>query len=309
MSAQHPIAFWSGCLALMKLVVMPCFCLISGHLSPAELDMRRARGVCQLLVTYLIFQGLYFVQRILAFRLAGFDLDALPVQLFNPHEQVVTWFLLALVVWRIAVPLLRQARAPLLTSVAIGLAALFIDLGVNYQNILAFLPYFIGGALLPGSRWDDLSRPAVRCPLAAFFCVAALGVLGFSCFGGHAFAVAFEQITLTYSCFDGAPPAASAGACSSLRELCMRLAFYGLSVPLLFGFLATMPTRPGILTAPGYMSIYVYLLHPLLLFNPPLMKITFDVCPSPPPATRHLPCTAPAVRLLAACHTRQGRLH
>ena len=35
--------------------------------------------------------------------------------------------------------------------------------------------------------------------------------------------------------------------------------------------------RRGLWTAPGYMSMYVYLLHPFVLFNPPVMKFTFEL--------------------------------
>ena len=67
-----------------------CFCLISGHLSSSEIDERRARGLCQLFATYVIFQILYYVQNMLSYRLNGFPYPALPVPLFSPQGQVVT---------------------------------------------------------------------------------------------------------------------------------------------------------------------------------------------------------------------------
>mmetsp|Transcript_44852 Transcript_44852/g.117655 ORF Transcript_44852/g.117655 Transcript_44852/m.117655 type:complete len:132 (-) Transcript_44852:82-477(-) len=56
----------------------------------------------------------------------------------------------------------------------------------------------------------------------------------------------------------------------------MRALFYAVSLPLIAGFLCALPTSTGIMTLPGHMSMYIYLLHPLLLYNPWIMKTTFD---------------------------------
>ena len=273
---EAPIAFFSGLLAIMKPVVMPCFCLISGHLSPATLEERHSRALLQLLAVYLIFQGLYFLQKMLAFTLNDFPFQSLPIAFFNPPEQVVTWFLLALLVWRSALPVLLRTRSPLGISLLLGLAANFADLGVNYQNIAAFLPYFVAGAVVPKDAWSLLHRPWLRWPFAALFVASTVGLVGWSAYGGAAFRSAFEQITLTYACFDGNPPSQKALACSTFHELAMRALFYLLSLPLIVGFLCALPRRTSWLTAPGHMSMYVYLLHPLLLYNPWIMKTTFD---------------------------------
>jgi len=273
---ENPIALYSGALALMKAVVMPTFCMISGHLSPSTIDERQSRGLVRLLATYLIFQGLYFLQKMLAFTLNDFPFQSLPVEFFNPPEQVVTWFLFALLLWRMSLPTLLRTRAPRTLSLLLGLAALFADLGVNYQNIFAFWPYFVLGATLPRDTWTKLRKPRLRWPLCALFVSSTLGLVAFSAWGGATFAAAFEQLTLTYACFDGSPPAQRRLECCSLRELCLRMLFYAASLPLMAGFLCMLPRTVGRLTAPGHMSMYVYLLHPLLLYNPWVMKVTFD---------------------------------
>ena len=190
----------------MKAVVMPCFCLISGHVSPLEIDERRARRLVQLLAVFLIFQALYFLQNMLAFQLNHFPFRALPLQLFQPDQPAVTWFLLALLVWRLAMPLLRRTRSPMLLSILFGLSGLFVDLGVNYQNILAFWPYFVAGALLPRSRWELLHQPPLRTLCMLFFVACLAALLLFSAFGGATFQAVFQQLTVTYACFNGAPP-------------------------------------------------------------------------------------------------------
>jgi hypothetical protein len=61
-----------------------------------------------------------------------------------------------------------------------------------------------------------------------------------------------------------------------MRELGRRATFYVASLPLMAGFLCLMPRQSGWLTTPGHLSMYVYLLHPVLLFNPWVLKTTFD---------------------------------
>lgn len=276
---QHAIPFISGLLALMKLVVMPCFCMISGHLSPATIEDRHARGLVKVLATYLIFQGLYFAMKVVAFTLAGFGVQKLPIELFNPPQQVVTWFLLALIIWRASLPTMLRTRVPMLISLLLAHGALFADLGVNHQNVLSFWPFFVGGALVPRDAWAQLNRPAVRRPLAASFVTCALSLALFSAYGGQHFHDAFYQLTRTYACFNGSPPDPSGvklSECSSMRELGRRATFYVASLPLMAGFLCLMPRHSGWLTTPGHLSMYVYLLHPLLLFNPWVLKTTFD---------------------------------
>ena len=99
---------------------------------------RRARSLLQIFVTYVVFQVLYWLNTMLAFHMNGFDIQTVPGPL-NPDQQVVTWFLLALVCWRLVLPLLAQMRRPLTISLVVGHLAVLLDLGVNHQNVLAFL--------------------------------------------------------------------------------------------------------------------------------------------------------------------------
>ena len=85
---EAPIPVASGLLALMKAVVMPCFCLISGHLSPSSYDERRVRALFQLFVTFLIFQLLNYLNLMMSYRINDFDFPTWPVQLFHPKTPV-----------------------------------------------------------------------------------------------------------------------------------------------------------------------------------------------------------------------------
>ena len=249
---------------------MPSFCLISGHLSPKAIDERRARSLFQLFATYLIFQSLNYLNLMLSFRLNGFNFETWPVQIFQTDRQVVTWFLLALLIWRLSMPVLNRTHVPILISLFIGLASLGADLGVNYQNLASFFPYFAIGNWLPRKLWRcHLSRPALRLPFGVSFLVAAAVLLTYSALGAMRFKRSFGGLAFTYACFNGAPPAQRASDCASNRELFHRAAFYVCSAPLILGFLCLLPTRRGLWSVPGYMSMYVYLLHQLILCAPP----------------------------------------
>ena len=276
---EAPVAYWSGFLVVLKPVVIPGWCLISGHLSRAALSRRHARGLSQVMLTYVLFQTLYYLNNWLSFKLNGFPFPALPVQVFQPQEQVVTWFLLALVLWRTLLPLVVQLRWPLTISLLLGLAALFVDLGLNHQNLFSFLPYFVAGHLLPRSTWELLARPALRAGLAALFVGVTAALIAFSAYGGERFKQLFLLSVVNYACFTGALPNTEE-ACATLPQLGMRALFYAASVPLLLGFLCLLPTRRGPWTAPGYMSMYVYLLHPLVITNPLVMRTAFDALSS-----------------------------
>ena len=54
--------------------------------------------------------------------------------------QVVTWFLLSLLIWRTVLPVIVTLRAPISTTFVVAHLALFVDLGLNYQNLLSFMP-------------------------------------------------------------------------------------------------------------------------------------------------------------------------
>jgi fucose 4-O-acetylase-like acetyltransferase len=277
---EGPIPLWSGVLCLLKPVVMPSFCLISGHLSRADLTPRRAYELCQLIVTYVVFQSLYHVNNMLAYRLAGFDFRALPLQIFQPQSQVVTWFLLALALWRLLLPAVSRLRAPIATSLVLANAALFVDLGLNYQNLLSFFPFFLVGHWMSPAAWRTLGHPAIRAACSLFFCAAAASALLFSntgrSLGGNlSFTVAFANVTTTYGCMNGYAPDATPYVCSTAQSLYLRLLFYASSAPLIAGFFAVLPRQAGPWSVPGHMSMFVYLLHPLVITNALVMKLSF----------------------------------
>ena len=276
---ESPIPGFSGLMMVLKPVVMPGFCVISGFLSRADLDRRRAMKQWQLATVYVVFQALYFLNNLATYRLAGFPFDALPVQIFYSEVPVVTWFLFALAAWRTLLPVLVLLRAPLRLSLVVAHLALYVDLRMNYQNLLSFLPYFLGGFYLPPSLWALLARPAPRLALGGAFVAATAASILWSWLSPNAdggFAAAFRRVSVTYNCFNGVAPSDEPAACAAADALPKRALFYLASAPLLAGFAAVLPQRHGVWTVPGLMSMYIYLLHPLLITNGLVMKLAFD---------------------------------
>jgi fucose 4-O-acetylase-like acetyltransferase len=86
-----------------------------------------------------------------------------PFSLLDPYY--VTWFLLALFVWRLTAPFWRIIRWPLPVALAIAaLASVSPNLGddLNIQRVLQFLPFFVLGLTLRREHFERLRQPAVR---------------------------------------------------------------------------------------------------------------------------------------------------
>lgn len=61
-----------------------------------------------------------------------------------------------------------------------------------------------------------------------------------------------------------------------MRAAGQRAAFYAASAPLMAGFFSVLPRAAGWWSHPGHMSMFIYLLHPLLITNPYVMRAVFE---------------------------------
>ena len=174
---------WSNAIAI------PMFCVISGHLSRSlvspvpggredvALLSRMRRNAEALLVPFFIFQGLACavetasppLRRALAPHDGGGDGDpsthalahdatweaAATLDLWTPH---ISWYLLALYLWRAALPVFAQLRP----AVAAALAAA-LGLGVGFTNTGAATGYFLKW----GTVWGNFPYFALGCALTS----------------------------------------------------------------------------------------------------------------------------------------------
>jgi len=230
---------------LIYLFHVPLLVLVTGYLT-AELTQRRAgRLVTGLLVPYLVFELVQWAGRTLA--------HGQPAP-FDPLVPGWTlWYLPAVVLWRLAAPLLRATRpAVVLTgSVVVALGA-GLGHGVTHtlalDDVLTYLPFFTAGLLLreaPVRRWFD--APRARVPALATVAVAAVAT----------WLTRDELGTGTFQ-LDGGN--ADWGT-SDVRGTVLRGALLLAGAALVVAVLVLVPRGHSWLTGLGVASLYVYLLH------------------------------------------------
>jgi fucose 4-O-acetylase-like acetyltransferase len=148
------VAILRACFLMDGLVAMPAFSFLSGHLSSAKLTPRRQVGIAKMLLTFIVYQILYFLaaqffvdMHVHAPGLNGGmgakHKDALPLPVWQ--QENVSWFLLCLIVWRAVLPLFARLRRPITVSIMISMCSIFMDEGQNFMPIFGFLPFFIIG--------------------------------------------------------------------------------------------------------------------------------------------------------------------
>lgn len=127
---------------------IPAFVLVTGYLSRS---FRWSRRHLTLLVTTLVIPYLVFEPLMAGFRVWVGDVDSLDVLAplwLDPHWPM--WYLIVLVIWRLATPVLRVHWLMVPVSVAISLAAGAVQLDTfDLNRALGFLPFFVLGLHLP----------------------------------------------------------------------------------------------------------------------------------------------------------------
>ncbi|MEV4557009.1 hypothetical protein AB0K51_08415 [Kitasatospora sp. NPDC049285] len=234
-----------GAVLTVAAFAMPLFTTLCGYFArprPGRPAVDGPRLVTQLAVPYLVFQVLY--------QLAGFSL---PVHLLEPRW--LTWFLLSLLLWRLSVPLWTALRRPLPVAVLVAAAsgtATALPAQFALGRTLGFLPFFVLGLTLRPEHFALLrTRPARRlAPLvlalvAAGFWLAAPRLLDP---GWIEYTDSAAQLHTRY-----------------LPWLAVRAALGAVALLAGAAFLALLPDRPTRWTRLGAASLYVYLLHGLVL--------------------------------------------
>ncbi|MEU8703561.1 acyltransferase family protein [Streptomyces sp. NPDC048565] len=228
---------------------MPAFILVSGYFS-RSFDMSSAkvkRLITGVVVPYVLFETAYSLFR----RYAG-GVDDTPITLLDPL--FLTWFLIALFIWRVTTPIWQSLRHPLPIALAIAaLASLTPDIGddLDLQRVCQLLPFFVLGLLLKPEHFQLVRRREVRMlaiPLVAGALVFAYWTaprmqLGWFYRSNSAQEMDFQWWTGPV----------------------MTLAMFGCALLLTIAFLAWVPRRPMWFTVLGAGTICGYLLHGFLV--------------------------------------------
>jgi fucose 4-O-acetylase-like acetyltransferase len=222
---------------------LPVFIVMCGYFSrgfTAGRDRTR-KLVAAIVVPYVIFSLAYPLWAgLLSGRHVGWD----PLE---PYY--LTWFLPALLLWRLSTPLWQQIRYPITAALLVSMLAGFDTLPsmLNAAQVLSFLPFFVVGLTLRPHHFALLRRRWMR------VCGAALLVLGAVAAYAAALTVDPEWVHWRRS-FDqlGVGPSTGVG---------LRLLTLAAAVMMTVAFLAVVPGRRTWFTRFGSASMYVYLLH------------------------------------------------
>ncbi|MEV5752270.1 acyltransferase family protein [Actinoallomurus sp. NPDC052308] len=222
---------------------LPAFIVMCGYFSRGFPTTRgRTRKlVAAIVVPYVLFSVAY---PLWAGLLSGDHVGWDPLE---PYY--LTWFLPALLLWRLSTPLWQQIRLPVVVAVLISMLAGFVTLPstLNAAQVLSFLPFFVLGLVLRPHHFAILHRRAVRVAGAAVLLLGGLTayLLGLS--------VDPEWVHWRRS-FGQLGVGASAGV--GFRVVAMAAALV-----LTVAFLAVVPARHTWFTRLGSATMYAYLLH------------------------------------------------
>ena len=227
---------------------MPAFILIAGYFSRsfdgrADRVQRLITGIA---VPYAAFQILYAI-----FNRWIYADPEIEVHMFTPFW--ITWFLMALFIWRLTVPLWNAVRWPVplaLTVAVLASVSPYIGSTLDLHRVLQFLPYFVVGLVLRPHHFELLRRRAVRLWAVAVFALALP-------------AAYWAVPRMEYAWFYHRESAQELGV-SWWAGVMVSLLIFVCSMTLSACFLALVPSRRTWFTVLGAGTLYGYLLHGFL---------------------------------------------
>jgi fucose 4-O-acetylase-like acetyltransferase len=238
---------------------IPVFVAISGYFArstpPGVQQVKRL--FTDLVIPYIVFETIWTV---IHWCMSG------KLTLDYTTAWWTLWFLLALGIWRVALPYLVVLRFPMTISILLSVGSGYlagIDDRWSLARAIALLPFFVLGWRIRqwklGERWLSLPNAVVwrwRAGALALFAAAAT-ILGLDI--GEWRSLLIRRFLLydeQYASFGYDQWWAGA----------IRLAFIGIGVVLCFAFLMLMPRGETWFTSFGRRTMYIYLLHSFVLY-------------------------------------------
>nr|WP_233571419.1 acyltransferase family protein [Nocardiopsis sp. Huas11] len=229
---------------------MPAFIMISGYLSRSfDASSRRVEKlVVSLAVPYLVFWTIHQL-------IYGVERGGLPESLSVLKPTWTLWFLVALFMWRLSVPVWQRLRWPVAIAVLISVFASTTDLGggtLALGRVLSFLPFFVLGLSLRREHFAHLDRLWVR--VMSVGVLVATAVLAVPISDRLSRDWLFWRDSLTDRDIDPIMP-----------SMGIRLLFMALALAMTIAVLALTPKREMWFTSLGAYTLYVYLGHSVAL--------------------------------------------
>jgi fucose 4-O-acetylase-like acetyltransferase len=270
-------AVWAGYLFIYTFH-MPVFIVLSGYFSrsfafkPGQIK----RLIAGIAVPYAVFETVY--------TLYGNAVDDRGNEISLLSPWYLTWFLIALFVWRLTAPVWRVMRwyVSLGLAVVIALIGAATELGpvLGLDRVLQFLPFFVIGLLMRPEHWELLRTKWVRIgavPVMAAAAVTAYWANGRMTSEWAVRSKSWAELQVSW-------PVGAA----------MTLALLVCSLLLIASFLAWVPRRSTWFTALGAGTLYAYLLHGLVI-RTAAWEGWYE------PAFWHTPAGQSAVTVLGVC--------
>ncbi|GLY89150.1 acyltransferase family protein [Actinoallomurus iriomotensis] len=223
---------------------MPVFIVITGYFSRNfTFSGRKAQKlIVNLGVPYVVFETAYSTYH-WAVGHSKFEISIL-----DPYY--LTWFLMALFLWRLSTPVWQQIRWPVLAAVLISLLSAMTALPgeLEMHRTLGLVPFYVLGLVLKPEHFEMLKRPVARV-LGGITLVLAL-----------AFTYLFADRHMTTEWMYWRDGNADMHV-NNLVGSGMRLGLLVGAGILVFAFLTMVPARQTWFTNLGATTLYAYLLH------------------------------------------------
>lgn len=244
MSGMHSLYMW------IFTFHMPLFVFVTGYFAKASLTGSAGRKVLvQIGMQYIIFQTLYSILDVTLFQV-----DQIHHSFFAPY--LLLWFLASHLCWRLILLLLQklspfqQIAAALILGILVGYLPLD-GTWLSVSRTFVFLPFFIAGYHFSFDWIEQLLTRKYRMvgillSLTLFFALMIVGI---------EFVPGWLYGSMTYMQLDTAYWYAGL----------IRFALYFLQLFAGACFLAFVPQRASRLTDYGRRTLYVFLLHGLLI--------------------------------------------
>jgi len=238
---------------------MPMFVLLSGYFSRAEVGWGAVRkGLIRVFLPYLFFQLVLVAITYCCHPMTHRELGR---ALLTP--QGALWYLFCLFWWRLSLPYFLKMPTPVAMALLLGLLGGFLPRGnllFSSSRMMAFFPFFVLGYYLR-IRGDWLARaPDQRISsnmlaVPAYVLVLLLTLTGAILLNGRH----RTEFCYVVSYFQSGSPL--------WFSVLFRLLTYAAALLAGFSFLRLVPKTHSFVSQIGARSLYVYLLHSLLLYT------------------------------------------
>ncbi|MBS4188994.1 acyltransferase family protein [Bacillus sp. FJAT-49705] len=224
---------------------MPAFILISGFFAKGFNKQGYIAKISKkLILPYIIFQLIYSLFYYFLYNEQSIQVDPL-----TPHWSL--WFLISLFSWNIMLILFTKIKPiiSIIVAFAIGLMVGYADWITDFLSLsrtFVFFPLFLIGYYLKKEHFSLIVSPKAKIASISIFIIVFTGFYLFP--------------DLNHEWLLGSKPYTEMRV-ASITAVFARLAFYILSLIMVFSFFSLVPRKQYFFTTVGKNTLYVYLLH------------------------------------------------